>query len=79
MVRGFLAAFARATEVGARNLIVAASAGPESHGKFVSDCLIQDADRALAKGEEGLKLQKLIWAELREKLEAIRPGITSLA
>lgn len=79
MVRIFFKIFARTTDVGARTLVLGASAGPESHGKFVSDCAIHEPVLGLAKGDVGLQLQKRIWAELRDKLEAIRPGVTSIA
>ena len=67
----------RPTEVGARTLVHGASIGPESHGQYVPDCKIT-SPRGLCKGEEGIKLRNRVWVELREKLEAIQPGVTSL-
>lgn len=79
MVRTLLNVFARSTPVGARTLVLGASAGPESHGKFISDGMINEPDLGLAGGDVGAQLQERVWAELREKMEAIRPGVTSIA
>jgi len=68
----------RKTEVGARTLVYGASVGPESHGQYVPDCKITPAE-GLCKGKAGAELQNRVWLELREKLEAIRPGVTSLS
>ncbi|OCL01883.1 short-chain dehydrogenase [Glonium stellatum] len=68
----------RPTEVGARTLVHGASVGPESHGQYVPDCKITPTG-GLTKGEKGAELQGRVWEELRQKLEAIRPGVTSLA
>ena len=67
---------ARRTEVGARTLVYGASVGPESHGQYVPDCKITPTG-GLTSGQGGAELQKRVWLELREKLEAIRPGIAS--
>ncbi|CAD6578940.1 MAG: hypothetical protein ASARMPRED_008899 [Alectoria sarmentosa] len=69
---------ARPTEVGARTLVHGASVGPESHGHYVPDCKITPT-AGLTKGEAGVELQSRVWVELRQKLEAIRPGVTSLS
>jgi hypothetical protein len=69
---------ARRTEVGARTLVYGASAGPESHGEYVPDCKITPT-KGLTKGDEGSELQNRVWVELRDKLEAIRTGVTSLS
>jgi len=68
----------RPTEVGARTLVYGASAGPESHGQYVPDCKITPT-RGLTVGKEGVLLQNRVWGELRQKLEGIRPGVTSLS
>lgn len=68
----------RSTEVGSRTLVYGASAGPESHGQYLPDCVITPT-RGLSKGEEGAKLQARVWEELKAKLEAIRPGVTTLS
>jgi len=69
---------ARPTEVGARTLVYGASTGPESHGQYLPDCKITPTG-GLTKGKEGVELQQRFWLELKAKLEAIRPGVTSLA
>ncbi|OCT49986.1 hypothetical protein CLCR_07385 [Cladophialophora carrionii] len=68
------AVLARSTEVGSRTLVHAASAGPESHGQYLSDCRIAlPSDFVLSA--EGALAQERVWDELVEKLESIRPGI----
>ncbi|KAL9073261.1 MAG: hypothetical protein Q9161_003093 [Pseudevernia consocians] len=77
-VRVAIRMLARPTEVGARTLVHGASVGPESHGQYVPDCKITTT-AGLTKGEAGAELQNRVWSELRQKLEAIRPGVTSLS
>lgn len=69
---------ARPTEVGARTLVHGASAGPETHGQYLPDSKITPT-AGLTRGEAGAKLQDRIWVELKGKLEAIHPGVTSLS
>ena len=78
VVRIFKWLFARTCEVGSRTLVYGASAGPKSHGQYVPDTKITPT-LGLCKGQAGAELQERIWVELREKLEAIRPGVTSLS
>lgn len=33
---------ARSTEVGSRTLVTAAAAGPESHGGYMTDCVVKE-------------------------------------
>lgn len=68
---------ARSTEVGSRTLVHAAAAGRETHGKYLSDATIADAEglSAFVRSEDGAKAQEKVWRELSEKLERIRPGI----
>lgn len=65
---------ARTTEVGGRTLVDAACKGPDSHGKYLSDCEIHDP-APFVMSAEGSKTQKRVWKELSEKLEHIQPGI----
>lgn len=70
-------ALARSTEVGARTLVAAAAAGPESHGMYMSDGEV--AERGLSRfvrTEEGEKVQRKVWGELCEILEGVQPGVT---
>jgi hypothetical protein len=74
--RVLLKLLARPTEVGARTLVYGASVGPESHGQYVPDCRITPTVGP-TKVKAGEELQNRVWAELKQKLEAIRPGVTS--
>ncbi|EFY88784.1 short-chain dehydrogenase, putative [Metarhizium acridum CQMa 102] len=65
---------ARSAEVGSRNLVAAASMGQESHGKYVSDCVVTEPSAFLGS-EDGRKVQKMFWGELTQKLEEIKPGV----
>ena len=69
---------ARRTEVGARTLVHGASAGSDSHGQYVPDCKITPT-AGLTNGKAGAELQDRVWVELKQKLEAIQLGVTSLS
>jgi hypothetical protein len=66
----------RNTDVGARTLVYGASAGSESHGQYLPDCMMQPA-AGLIQGKDGAELQTRFWGELKEKLEAIQINSTS--
>jgi retinol dehydrogenase-12 len=68
---------ARTTEVGARTLVHAATAGPKSHGKIMIDDWVQ-GDKGLVAGRKGKMLQDRVWVELRGILEGIQPGVTKI-
>lgn len=68
---------ARTTEVGSRTLVAAATAGPESHGAYMTDGKV--ANEALSSfvcSADGDRVQRKVWDELAEILESIRPGVT---
>lgn len=65
----------RTSEEGARNFVTCASAGPEYHGQYVSNGVPQ-TPASVVVSEEGVEDQKRVWAELREILEGIEPGVT---
>lgn len=68
---------ARTTEVGSRTLVAAAVAGEESHGKYMTDGVVEDtALSAFVKSQEGNNAAKKVWGELCEILEGIEPGVT---
>ncbi|XPS93565.1 hypothetical protein M3J09_002910 [Ascochyta lentis] len=67
---------ARSTELGSRNLVHAASLGPESHGQYVSDCVVGQPSRYVLS-QEGWKDQQRVWTELSAKLERIQKGVTN--
>ncbi|KAK0511691.1 hypothetical protein JMJ35_006264 [Cladonia borealis] len=77
-VRFMVKLLSRRTEVGARTLVHGASAGAESHGQYVPDCKITPT-AGFTKGNGGAELQDRVWMELKQKLEATRPGVTSLS
>ena len=75
-LRVLKAMLCRSTEMGSRTLVHAGvGIGPESHGKFLSDCKIEKCAK-LVEGPEGPELQRRVWAELSQALEHIQPGIT---
>ncbi len=65
---------ARTTEAGSRTLVHAASAGPDSHGQYLSDCAVKQP-ASVVTSEEGGKVQKRVWEELCARLDKIQPGI----
>ena len=66
--------FCRTTEVGSRTLVHAGLAGPETHGKYLSDCKIKSC-APLVEGREGAGMQRRVWQELSAQLDEIQPGI----
>lgn len=69
---------ARSTEVGSRTLVAAASVGPESHGAYMVDGVVDnDGLSALVRSKDGEAAQKKVWKELSEILEKISPGVTT--
>lgn len=67
----------RSTEVGSRTLVDAGLKGRESHGKYLSDCQVKPC-APLVEGPEGAEIQRRVWGEVRERLEAIEPGVTKI-
>jgi NAD(P)-dependent dehydrogenase (short-subunit alcohol dehydrogenase family) len=65
---------ARSTEVGSRTLVHAASAGPESHGQYLSNCEVALMAN-FVRSVEGQEVQKQVWKELVARLEGIQPGV----
>lgn len=65
----------RTSEMGSRILLWAASAGPETHGRYVEDCRV-GFESAFVRSEEGRLAQEKVWRELVEILEGIEPGVT---
>ncbi|KAG8162060.1 hypothetical protein KVR01_007825 [Diaporthe batatas] len=70
-----LATVARTSEQGARTYIHAAAAGWESHGVYLEDCNLS-TPHEFVDSEEGVRIQKKVYAELIEILERIEPGIS---
>ncbi|KAF1960496.1 retinol dehydrogenase 12 [Byssothecium circinans] len=66
---------ARSTEVGSRTLVHAGASGAETHGKYLSDCMIEEPSALVtdAAGKEG---QERIASEVVKAIEAIQPGVS---
>lgn len=77
IVRFIKKIFCRRADVGARTLVYGASVGAESHGQYVPDCKITPTV-GLTEGKAGEELQNRVWVEVKQKLEDIRPGVTSV-
>jgi len=72
------ATLARSTEVGSRTLVAGAAADEKSHGEYMHDAKVDDeALSPFVKSEDGTKASQKVWAELKEILEKIEPGVTS--
>ncbi|KAK4935630.1 hypothetical protein LTR10_023353 [Elasticomyces elasticus] len=65
---------ARTSEVGSRTLVHAVSAGPRSHGQYLSDCRVT-MPPSFVLSADGAETQKKAWSELSGRLEAIQSGI----
>ena len=65
----------RTTEVGSRTLVLAASAGPESHGGFMSDGKTVDVESWIHT-DMGRRVQQKTFDQTLEVLEARKPGIS---
>ncbi|RDA86149.1 hypothetical protein CP532_3041 [Ophiocordyceps camponoti-leonardi (nom. inval.)] len=66
---------ARSTEVGSRTIVAGAAAGPETHGKYMSESVVIEPGEFVTS-EKGAEVQTKVWSELMAKLEAIVPGVT---
>ncbi|OJJ97565.1 hypothetical protein ASPACDRAFT_45657 [Aspergillus aculeatus ATCC 16872] len=65
----------RTTEVGARTLVLAASAPKSSYGEFQSDGKNQNVESWIYT-EEGRRVQKKVFEQTLEVLEERRPGVS---
>lgn len=66
---------ARSTEVGSRTLVHAGASGVETHGKYLSDCVVEEPS-ALVTDSEGRESQERVAAEVFQMLESIQPGVS---
>lgn len=66
---------ARSTEVGSRTLVHASASSRETHGKYLSDCKIEEPSALVtdAAGKEG---QERITNEVVKAIEEIQPGVS---
>ncbi|KAF4345547.1 light induced alcohol dehydrogenase Bli-4 [Fusarium beomiforme] len=65
---------ARTSEMGSRALVAGVLAGPESNGKYMTNCQIHDP-ACHVTNKTGAKIQTALFQELLEKLETIAPGV----
>ena len=65
----------RTPEAGSRTLVHAITAGPESHGKYLSECTVK-LESGFVRSGEGREVQGKLWEELKEVLENVSPGVT---
>ncbi len=65
----------RTTEIGSRTLVAAASAGEESHGAYMADCVVQEPSKWV-RSEKGKEAQQRFYKEFLMVLEEIEPGVT---
>ncbi|KAJ6570969.1 hypothetical protein DFH09DRAFT_1463133 [Mycena vulgaris] len=72
IVRVIQAIRGRTPEVGARALIHAVSAGPETHGKLLLDYDVWE--NKFLKTEQGQRMEKRLWEETLVAGESIAPG-----
>ena len=70
MGRNILRLIGRTGEVGARTLVSAISAGPETHGQYLSESQVKNAS-VWVRSDEGKRVQKVIWSELEGILSKI--------
>ncbi|KAL2802544.1 hypothetical protein BJX63DRAFT_107166 [Aspergillus granulosus] len=71
-------ATARSTEVGGRTLVWAIAQGPDSHGKYLNDCKIDESALSpFVNSSEGIKAREKLWKELLEILGKKHSGISS--
>ena len=68
--RNMLRLIGRTGEVGARALVSAITAGPETHGEYLSETQVKNAS-VWVRSDEGKRFQKEMWSELQERLSRI--------
>lgn len=75
--RNLLKLIGRTPEVGARTLTSAVGAGRETHGHYLSECIVKPAS-AFARSPEGSQVQTELWAELSAIMDRVQPGMMSV-
>ncbi|KAK0617121.1 hypothetical protein B0T14DRAFT_538750 [Immersiella caudata] len=77
---GLRTIMARTAEQGSRTILHAVFTEEETHGKRLSGCAVKEHwIPSWMTDEAGQQTQKQIWKELVAKLEAVRPGCTTLS
>ncbi|KAK5053198.1 hypothetical protein LTR84_002172 [Exophiala bonariae] len=74
ILAGFRYTVGRSTEVGSRTLIHGATAGPSSHGEFMSDGVNQNVAEWI-RTDMGKKAQVKVFEQTMKVLESRKPGI----
>jgi len=67
----------RESEHGARTLIHGAIAGQETHGQYLSECVVKDYS-AFVKSPEGDRTATRLWQEVSAIYEEVKPGCTKV-
>lgn len=65
----------RTAEMGSRTIVAAAGAGEESHGGYMSSCVVVKPSEWVLS-DEGKKTGDRVWEELLDILEGIQPGVS---
>jgi retinol dehydrogenase 12 len=68
--------FQRSGEAGGRTLVHAGTAGRETHGKYLSEC-VEKPQSAYMRSARATTDQAVLWDQLMSKLEEIQPGISA--
>ncbi|KAH6710640.1 hypothetical protein BKA61DRAFT_634284 [Leptodontidium sp. MPI-SDFR-AT-0119] len=63
----------RTAEAGSRTLVHGVTAGEETHGQYLSECLVK-TESTFVRSREGYRIQKRLWKELSEIIERLSPG-----
>ncbi|KAI8938617.1 hypothetical protein NX059_004489 [Plenodomus lindquistii] len=71
----FMLMVARSTEVGSRTLVHAGASGVETHGKYLSDCTVEEPSPWVTDAA-GKEAQERIAAEVFKAIEEIQPGVS---
>ncbi|KPM35840.1 hypothetical protein AK830_g10727 [Neonectria ditissima] len=74
--RIFNALIGRTAEMGSRTILHAMQAGPESHGRYISDCKVKEYCVVdWVQNDIGQRAQERTWKQFLERVEAIEPGL----
>jgi NAD(P)-dependent dehydrogenase (short-subunit alcohol dehydrogenase family) len=66
---------ARTTEVGGRTVWHGGQAGVETHGKYISDCVVEEPS-ALVTDKAGQEAEERVAKEVLQAIEQIQPGVS---
>jgi retinol dehydrogenase-12 len=67
----------RTAEQGSRELVNAIFAGKESHGHYMSECVVKPQS-AFLRSEKGVQVGEQVWRELMARIERIAPETASI-